>query len=275
MSLKISGQGYAGPLSALGRVGRGVDRSVARLADGLRIRGAADDAAGLQIAEAFRTQVRGLAQATANAQDAINLVQTLDGALGETMAIVQRMRELVVLAANDTMTTVDRDVVKDELDQLSLEVDGIAGRTEYNSRQLFLGFAMDGPLTFQIGASEGQVLALTVSDMRAFALYVATADLTVSSHAWATETLWSLDNSIGLVSRERARLGAVVNRLEHTIANLSVQRESMAASESRIRDVDVAEETSRLTRFQIVTQSSQAMLAQAQQVAKGIVGLLR
>lgn len=275
MSLKISGQGYAGPLSALGRVGRGVDRSVARLADGLRIRGAADDAAGLQIAEAFRAQVRGLAQATANAQDAINLVQTLDGALGETMAIVQRMRELVVLAANDTMTTVDRDVVKDELDQLSLEVDGIAGRTEYNSRQLFLGFAMDGPLTFQIGASEGQVLALTVSDMRAFALYVATADLTVSSHAWATETLWSLDNSIGLVSRERARLGAVVNRLEHTIANLSVQRESMAASESRIRDVDVAEETSRLTRFQIVTQSSQAMLAQAQQVAKGIVGLLR
>ncbi|MEB3237691.1 MAG: flagellin [Candidatus Sericytochromatia bacterium] len=274
MSLKIGGQDFSGPISALGRLSRGVDRSVARLADGLRIRGAADDVAGLQIAESFRAQVRGLAQATANAQDAINLVQTLDGALGETMAIVQRMRELVVLAANDTMTGVDRAVVKSELDQLSLEVDGVAERTEYNSRQLLLGFAMDAPLTFQIGASEGQILALTVSDMRAYALYVATTDLTVSSHAWATETLWSLDNSMLLVNRERARLGAVVNRLEHTIANLSVQRENMASSESRIRDVDVAEETSRLTRFQIVTQSSQAMLAQAQQVAKGIVGLL-
>ncbi|MBM3260052.1 MAG: flagellin [Candidatus Sericytochromatia bacterium] len=274
MSLQAIGQSSRFALAGRERAECGIERSLGRLASGLRIQGAADDAAGLQIAERFRAQVRGLAQAATNAQDAINLVRTMEGALAETTALVQRMRELVVHAANDTLTSEDRIVVKDELDQLSSEVDGIADRTEYNTRQLLLGFAMDAPLTFQIGASADQVLALTVSDMRAYALYVASSDLTVSSHEWARETLWSLDNSLLLVNGERARLGAAVNRLEHTIANLSVQRESMAASESRIRDLDMAAEVAQLTRFQIVAQSSQAMLVQAQQIARGVVGLL-
>lgn len=274
MSLHVGGQSSRLAWAGLDRAGRGIDRSLGRLASGLRIRGAADDAAGLQIAERFRAQVRGLAQAATNAQDAVNLIRTTEGALIETTALMQRMRELVVHAANDTLSSDDRLVIKDELDQLSTEVDGIADRTEYNTRQLLLGFAMDSPLTFQIGASADQTLALTVSDMRAYALYVASSDLTVSSHEWARETLWSLDNSLLLVNEERARLGVVVNRLEHTIANLSVQRENMAASESRIRDLDMASEVAQLTRFQIVAQSSQAMLAQAQQIARGVVGLL-
>lgn len=254
---------------------RALDRSIGRLASGLAIRQASDDPAGLQVAERFKAQVRGLARAASNAQDAIHLIQTMDGALQETTALVQRMRELVVRAANDTLTTQERDVVKDELDQLSGEVDGIADRTEFNTQQLLLGFNMDTPLTFQIGASEGQTLALTVSDMRAYALWVSHSDLTVSSHEWARETLWSLDNSLFLLAAERSRLGAVVNRLEHTISNLAVQRENMASSESRIRDVDVAEESARLVRQQIITSSSQAMTAQAHQVAQGLLQLLR
>ncbi|MBM3260053.1 MAG: flagellin [Candidatus Sericytochromatia bacterium] len=250
-------------------------KSLVRLSSGLRINSAADDAAGLAIAEKFKSQVNGLSMAIQNAEDTINLLQTAEGALNESEAILQRMRELVVQAANDTMETSDRTAIKEELDQLSAEIDGIANRTEFNTKKLMTGDFLTTPMTFQIGANEGQTLSITLGDMQATALAASTSDITVSSHSFAAGAITTLDGAISQVSAERAKMGAIINRLEHTIANLSVQRENMASSESRIRDLDMAAEVSVMTRNQILTQSSQAMLAQANQVPQGVLQLLR
>ncbi|MEB3298283.1 MAG: flagellin [Candidatus Sericytochromatia bacterium] len=250
-------------------------KSLVRLSSGLRINSAADDAAGLAIAEKFKAQINGLSMAIQNSEDTINLLQTAEGALNETEAILQRMRELSVQAANDTLVDSDRLAIKNELDQLAGEIDGIADRTEFNTKKLLTGDFVTTPMSFQIGANEGQTLAITLSDMQASALAVTGTDLTVSSHSFAASAISNLDAAIAAVSAERAKMGAIINRLEHTIANLSVQRENMASSESRIRDLDMAAEVSVMTRNQILTQSSQAMLAQANQVPQGVLQLLR
>ncbi|MBM3260054.1 MAG: flagellin [Candidatus Sericytochromatia bacterium] len=250
-------------------------KSLVRLSSGLRINSAADDAAGLAIAEKFRAQVNGLSMAMQNSQDAINLLQTAEGALNETEAILQRMRELSVQAANDTMVASDRTAIKGELDQLSAEIDGIATRTQYNTKALLSGSFATAAMTFQIGSNNGQTISLTIGDMSADGLTAQTSDISVSSHTFAAAAITALDSSIQLVSAQRAKLGAVINRLDHTINNLGVQRENMASSESRIRDLDMAAEVSVMTRNQILTQSSQAMLAQANQVPQGVLSLLR
>jgi len=247
-------------------------RSLARLSSGLRINAASDDAACLAIAEKFKAQVKGLSQASANAQDAINLLQTAEGALNETQSILQRMRELAVQSANDTLTDTDRESIQAEVDQLTLEIDGIAERTQYNEIDLLSGTAT---LTFQIGANNGQTLTVGVTAMDAAGLAVESSDLSVGTQVAAAAAITALDTALGDVSERRGELGGFINRLEHTIANLNVQRENMASSESRIRDLDMAAEVSNLSRAQILAQSSQAMLAQANAAPQGVLSLLR
>ncbi len=253
----------------------GLSQSLQRLSSGLRINGAADDAAGLAIAQKMQAQVNGLNQASSNAQDAINLLQTADGALNETDNILQRMRTLAVQAANDTLTASDRSNISDEMTALSKEIDRIAGDTQFNTRNLLNGGSVaSNGFTFQIGANAGQILNVTLATANASALTVTTTNLTVSSASFASATLQNIDNAIGQVSLIRSKLGANINRLQHTVSNLSVESQNMSSSLSQIQDVDMASEASNLTREQILMQSSQAMLAQANQAPMGILKLI-
>ncbi|MEB3298281.1 MAG: flagellin [Candidatus Sericytochromatia bacterium] len=258
----------------LGANDAALSKSLGRLSSGLRINSASDDAAGLAIAEKFKAQVKGLTQAAANAQDTINLVQTAEGALNETEAILQRMRELAVQAANDTLVDDDRTAIGNEIVQLQEEIDGIASRTQYNTKALLTGFS-SSPMTFQIGANANQSVSLTIANMTAGSSGLNLSSISMAGHTLAAAAISSLDTAINTVSSTRAKLGSVINRLEHTINNLNVQRENMASSESRIRDLDMAAEVSNLSRSQILAQSSQAMLAQANAAPQGVLSLLR
>ncbi len=359
-------------------------KAMEKLSSGLRINRAGDDAAGLAISEKMRGQIRGLRMAAKNAQDAISLIQTAEGALTESHAILQRMRELAVQAANDTNTDVDRLELQKEIDQLAAELTRIAETTEFNTKTL-----LDGSFSgvFHIGANEGQNISLAISDMSASALNVtgsgrtlyyvpvnnqavsslavasgasvapgdytieetltyaasasggafqkvdfevldasgntlATATFTaseirggttsktvgdfvitvdasitsttgdgaasptndtfnvspggidVSTQAAADSAITTINNAIQLVSAERSKLGALQNRLEHTIANLGVAAENLQAAESRIRDVDMAQEMMTFTRYQILQQASIAMLAQANVAPQAVLQLL-
>ncbi|WP_209121466.1 flagellin [Alkalihalobacillus sp. BA299] len=245
-------------------------KSMEKLSSGLRINRAGDDAAGLSISEKMRAQVRGLEQASRNAQDGISLIQTAEGALNETHDILQRMRELAVQAANDTNVTADRDALKDELDELVNEINRIASSTTFNEQKL-----LNGSLTanFQIGADEGVKLTLTIATMNATALSVNA--LSLGTHTAAGSAVSLIDAAIKTVSAERSKLGANQNRLEHTIKNLDNASENIQASESRIRDVDMAKEMMNFTRSNILNQASQAMLAQANQQPQAVLQLLR
>lgn len=247
-----------------------IAKSIEKLSSGLRINRAGDDAAGLAISEKMRGQIRGLKMAMKNAQDAISLIQTAEGALHETHAILQRMRELAVQAANDTNTEDDRLALQDEIDQLIAEIDRIAENTEFNTQNLLDGSASE--LTFHIGANEGQNITLSISDMSASALGVDGVD--ISTQEGADSAITTIDGAIKTVSEERAQLGAYQNRLEHTIANLGVAIENLQAAESRIRDVDMAQEMMTFTKYQILQQASTAMLAQANLAPQSVLQLL-
>ncbi|HHW13567.1 MAG TPA: flagellin FliC [Firmicutes bacterium] len=251
-----------------------LSKSMEKLSSGLRINRAADDAAGLAISEKLRGQVKGLNQAIRNAQDGISLIQTAEGALNETHSILQRMRELAVQAANDTLTNDDRAAIQKEIDSLLSEVDRIATTTEFNTQKLLNGyFTGTTALNFQIGANTGQTIAVQIDAATTAALTV--SGLNVGSATLANQAIASLDDAIKQVSGSRAALGAVQNRLEHTIANLGVASENLAASESRIRDVDMAEEMMNFTRTQILQQAGTAMLAQANATPQTVLQLLR
>lgn len=368
-------------------------KSMQKLSSGLRINGAADDAAGLAISEKMRGQIRGLDQASNNAQDAISLTQTAEGALNETQSILQRMRELAVQSSNDTNTTVDRSAIKDELGQLTDEIDRIANTTEFNTQKLLDGskkglvtaqnsteslqlntnanialvstagvtsastitdsftvtvtrtnvstgftstdfnvsvvggtaaslimvdnntFTYNGDtidltggtgtlssmtsgesftlsvkgavaastdvtksLSMQIGANSGQSLLIGINSMKAKDLGVrdnAGAALDVSDANHATAAITQINNAIEKVSAERSKLGAVQNRLEHTINNLGTSSENLTSAESRIRDVDMAKEMSTYSKNNILSQAAQAMLAQANQQPQQVLQLLR
>jgi flagellin len=253
-----------------------LSRSLSKLSSGLRINTAADDSAGLAIAEKFKAQVIGLNQAASNSQDAINLLQTAEGGMNETEVILQRMRELAVQGANDTLTLSDRNNITDELQALSKEIDRIAAATQFNSHVLLNGgtAAVSG-FTFQVGANCNQFLNVQICTVNSQALGVLFTQISVDNAASASQSICNIDDAIARVSACRSQLGANINRLEHTIANLNTQAENMAASESRIRDLDMAKETSALTRNQILAQSSQAMLGQANQAPQGVLHLLR
>ncbi|WP_096156604.1 flagellin N-terminal helical domain-containing protein [Bacillus sp. FJAT-45066] len=338
-----------------------------KLASGLRINKAGDDAAGLAISEKMRGQIRGLDQASRNAQDGISMIQTAEGALNETHSILQRMRELSVQAANDTLEPEDRDAIATEIGQLADEIDRISDTTQFNSKQLLggnLGVSRSGGsldstvvglsslsdisvagakanttytiteaagditladgagntqtisktgfnagdtfnfdsmgvsiktdsayaaggtaftgltvqtgaatgATFQIGANENQNLSITISDMSASGLGV--DGLQVDSHANAKQAITTIDAAIKDVSEQRSNLGAWQNRLDHTINNLNTSAENLQAAESRIRDVDMAREVMEMTKNNILSQASQAMLAQANQAPQAVLQLL-
>ncbi|MED0663141.1 flagellin [Geobacillus thermodenitrificans] len=211
-------------------------KNMEKLSSGLRINRAGDDAAGLAISEKMRGQIRGLEMASKNSQDAISLIQTAEGALNETHAILQRMRELAVQSANDTNTDEDRSALQAEIQELIAEVDRIASDTEFNTQKL-----LDGTFTskvFHIGANAGQSITLDINDMSSTGLSIGSID--IATQTGADSALTTLDDAIKLVSEERAKLGAYQNRLEHTINNLGTAAENLTAAESRIRDVDYA-----------------------------------
>jgi len=246
-------------------------KSMEKLSSGLRVNRAGDDAAGLAISEKMRSQVRGLDQAARNSQDGISLIQTAEGALNETHAILQRMRELAVQSANDTNTDDDRAYIQAEVDALGNEITRIATDTEFNTKTLLDGTLQD--TVFQIGANEGQTIAVSIADMSAGVLGVEA--LGVSTHTDAGMAITTIDDAIREVSTQRSALGAIQNRLEHTINNLGTTSENLTAAESRIRDVDMAKEISEQTKQSILSQAAQAMLAQANQTPQGVLQLLR
>lgn len=258
-----------------------VQSSLEKLSSGLKINRAGDDAAGLAISEKMRGQIRGLEMAEKNAQDGISLIQTAEGALNETQAILQRMRELAVQSANDTNTEEDREALQNEVDELVEEIDRIADTTEFNTQKLLNGDLDNESLTFHIGANEDQNIELSISDMSADALLNLGAGegssgrLDISSQDAANEAITTIQEAINTVSEERAKLGAYQNRLEHTINNLGASAENLTAAESRIRDVDMAKEMMEFTKNNILTQASQAMLAQANQTPQGVLQLLQ
>ena len=250
-------------------------KSMEKLSSGLRINRAGDDAAGLSISEKMRAQIRGLNQASTNSQDAISMVQTAEGALNETQSILQRMRELAVQAANGTNVTEDRSAIKAEIDQLSSEVDRIAMTTEFNTQNLFSTADGANTVTFQVGANSGQFISVTFSNMTAASLTVGTNDISVDCTTKASSSISIINQAIIQVSTQRSTLGAVQNRLEHTIANLDNAAENLTAAESRIRDVNMAKEMSNYSKNNILQQAAQAMLAQANQLPQNVLQLLR
>ena len=255
----------------------GQTKSLEKLSSGLRIGRAADDAAGLSISEKMRGQISGLNQASRNAQDGISLLQTAEGALQETHTILQRMRELAVQSASDTVTNEDRAEVQKEINALRVEIDRISTDTEFNTQKLLNGSYSSKII--HIGANASQSLTVTIGSMDADALGVdgATAELgiDVSTQSDANTAITTINTAINTVSGERSKLGAIQNRLEHTIANLSTSAENLTAAESRIRDVDIAVEMMNFTKYQILSQASTAMLAQANAKPQAVLQLLR
>ena len=246
-------------------------KSLEKLSSGYKINRAGDDAAGLAISEKMRGQIRGLDMASKNAQDGISLIQTAEGALNETHAILQRMRELAVQAANDTNVLEDRDALERELNELVSEINRVSTTTEFNTQKL-----LDGSFTgkvFQIGANEGQTITVGILNMDANVLGVDGIALGDSNTAQGGIT--SVDEAIKLVSEERSKLGAIQNRLEHTINNLGTTSENLTAAESRIRDTDMAKEMMNFTKNNILMQAAQSMLAQANQQPQGVLQLLQ
>ena len=258
-----------------------MSKSLEKLSSGLRINRAADDAAGLAISEGLRSQIGGLKVAVRNAQDGISVVQTAEGALTETHSILQRMRDLAVQASNDgALSDTDKAKANEEYQALAKELDDIASKTTFNGTKLLdgsYGSAAGGKL-FQVGSNAGETLGVTISNMStsgASSLFGASGVGNISSASGASAQITAVNTAIGTVSTERAKLGAVQNRLEHKINNLNATVENLTASESRIRDTDMAEEMVSFTRSQILSQAGTAMLAQANQSSQGVLQLLR
>ncbi|HWS28699.1 MAG TPA: flagellin [Clostridia bacterium] len=249
-----------------------VAASTEKLSSGYRINRAGDDAAGLAISEKMRAQIKGLNMASKNSQDAISLVQTAEGALTETHAILQRMRELAVQAASDTNDDgVDRAALQTEFQQLIDEIDNIADTTKFNGKTL-----LDGTLTaavIQTGADSGETLTLSIGDMDSTALTINAAAITTQGAA--SSAIASVNDAINKVSTQRANLGAYQNRLQHKINNLDTSAENLQAAESRIRDLDMAKEMTTYTKNSILVQASTAMLAQANAAPQGVLQLLQ
>ncbi len=246
-------------------------KNLEKLSSGYKINRAGDDAAGLAISEKMRGQIRGLDMATKNAQDSISLIQTAEGALNETHAILQRMRELAVQSSNDTNVTSDRADLQKEINALSEEITRISTDTEFNTQKLLNGSFKTK--VFHIGANSGQKISLSVATMSAGALKV--SKISISSQTGADKAISTINEAITKVSDARSSLGAVQNRLEHTINNLGATSENLTAAESRIRDTDMAKEMMGFTKNNILMQAAQSMLAQANQQPQGVLQLLQ
>ena len=248
-----------------------VQKSINKLSSGMRINSAADDAAGLAISEKMRSQIRGLNQAESNAQDGISLIQTAEGALQQTTDILQRMRELVIKSENSgVLSEEDKTAIDTEMAELSTEIDRIAKSTTFNGKALLDGSCETKELKFKIGANtlEKDTLTVSIGSMSAESLGINTIKTE------PTKALDTIDKAISKVSSQRAKLGAIQNRMEYAIESISVTGENLTSAESRIRDVDMAEEMVNYTKTSILNQSAMAMLAQANQQPQSILSLL-
>ena len=244
--------------------------SMEKLSTGLAINKAGDNAAGLAVSEKMRSQIRGMEQADKNVQDGISLVQTAEGALSEAGDIVQRMRELAVQGANGTYNEEDRKAIETELTELQEEVAKIADETKFNGNALLDG--TKATFTIQAGANK-ETRTIDMANLSSIANAISTIDI---ANAKAAQTfVGEIDTALEAITKARANLGAMQNRLEATSSNLSTSTENLTAAESRIRDVDVAKEMVKLSKLNILTQASQAMVSQAKQQPEQVTQLLR
>jgi flagellin len=261
-------------------------KSMEKLSSGYRINRAADDAAGLGISEKMRGQIGGLAQAQRNAQDGISLVQTAEGALAEVHSMLERVRDLKVQFANGTLDTDDRNAVGAEVLQIAKEVKNILDGTQFNGKTVF---GATDTFTFQVGANQGETISMAAASLGNDAstgglsnltqlATLANAQVSDAVSALSTngmDTIDKIDSMIVNVSKQRSSYGAVQNRLEHRLTNLATYQENLTASESRIRDVDMASEMTKFTKLNILQQAGTSMLAQANQSSQGVLSLLR
>jgi flagellin len=250
--------------------GSKTSKAMERLASGYRINRASDDAAGLAISEKLRSQIGGLGQAQRNAQDAISLVQTAEGALAEVHSMLQRVRDLAVQYNNGTLATADKTAITNEVTQLCNEISRIGSDTKFNDIALLSGGAS---ISFQVGPGDNQTLSVSAAQ-----LFGSGSSFEVDSALFSfsgTVNLSNIDTAIANVSGARSDFGSVQNRLEHTLNNLATYQENLQASESRIRDVDMAAEMVNFTKLQILQQAGTSMLAQANSAPQSVLSLLR
>jgi flagellin len=263
---------------------KSLSKSLEKLSTGLRINRASDDAAGLSVSESLRSRIRGMGRAKMNAEDGIALLQIAEGATGEINNILQRMRELCIQSATDTMTTTERSYLDKEFQQLLNEITRISNSASYNGMTLLDG----GPSSFGVSGGQASVLhigagsnaiidriSITINSMTLGALGMTTGTTSVSTGVVALQALSIIDNAIKSVNTMRSDMGAYVNRLEFAINNLNNQVFNTQDAESRIRDVDFAHETTEFTRSQILSQSATSMLAQANQVPQSVLSLIQ
>jgi flagellin len=260
-------------------------KAMEKLASGYRVNRAADDAAGLAISEKMRGQIGGLAQAQRNAQDAISLVQTGEGALNEVHSMLQRIRDLKVQYSNGTLEATDKSAITAEVQQLGKEISDITTKTEFNGIKL-LSTTGGATVTFQVGAESADTIQLDKTEMSAAVgtagtgglqefINIGSAAAATADAAFAATSLDTIDEAIKNVSNARSTFGAVQNRLEHRLNNLATYQENLVASESRIRDVDMASEMVNFTKLGILQQAGTSMLAQANQSPQNVLSLLR
>ena len=276
--------------NALTRNERDMNTAMERLSTGSRINSAKDDAAGLAISSRMTSQIRGLEVGIRNANDAISMLQTADGAMIEVTNMLQRMRELAIQSSNGTTTEADRDYLNAEYANLISEMERIAQNTQWNGRSILQGDANaagDPTVSFQVGANGGQTVAVNFGDIsqsggatfQAFSAAAATASISAQSTASAIDTgtaaVTAIDSAITAVNSQRATFGAAVNQLTYAIDNLASVKVNAEASRSRILDADYAKETSELARTQIISQAGTAMLAQANQLPQTVLSLLQ
>jgi len=262
----------------------GAETAMERLSSGQRINSAADDAAGLSIASRMTAQITGIRAAIKNANDGISLMDTAEGAMAEVTNMLQRMRELALQSANDTNSANDRAASQSEVDALSLEIDRIAVTTTFNGINILDGSDSNG-FALQVGASTAAdaTITVTIGDLAAASLNTGTGagvsssdqDVQMDTNAHALTAVTNIDDAIEYVNQQRSALGAVRNRLDHTISNLTSISTNTAAARSRIMDTDYAEETSEMTKNQILNQASTAMLAQANKISQSVLSLLQ
>ena len=248
-------------------------KSSEKLSSGYKINRAADDAAGLTISEKMRSQIRGLNKASDNAQDGISLIQTAEGALNEAHSILQRMNELATQAANDTNTSSDRTAIQKEINALTSELNRIASTTQFNTQNL-----LDGKFSgkkLQVGALRNQMISIKITTMNAKGIGITAGTNVVTTFTKAGSAMTVFQHAISKVSTMRSELGALQNRLEHTVANLDNVAENTQTAESRIRDTDMAEEMVEYSKNNILAQAGQSMLAQANQSTQGVLSLLQ
>ena len=260
----------------LGITTNGLQKSTEKLSSGYKINRAADDAAGLSISEKMRNQIRGLNKASDNAQDGISLVQTAEGALNEVHSMLQRMSELSVQAANGTNATTDRAALNDEVKQLKTEIKRVASTTQFNKMDILKGdFSSTENKTLQVGANQAQTITIEISALTAVVDVAISDELTIGTASAAQSSISRVQSAIEALSKTRSKLGALQNRLEHTVANLDNISENTQSAESRIRDTDMAEEMVQYSKNNILQQAGQSMLAQANQANQGVLSLLQ